>query len=213
MDELAAREALAALIADRREDYASLSRLLGRNPAYIQQYVKRGTPRRLAETDRATLARYFGVEESLLGGPPPRPRTDMVQVPRRALGASAGPGAMADEEGRAAAIGFPPALLRELGVSPSASLSLIRVRGDSMQPTLHDGDDILVDEGDAADHLRDGVYVLRAEGVLLVKRLALHPGGGLSVLSDNQAAAQWTDLDRRSIEIVGRVVWAGRRLR
>ena len=59
-----ARTALAALIAERRDDYAGLSRLLGRNPAYIQQYVRRGTPRRLSDTDRAKLAAYFRVPES-----------------------------------------------------------------------------------------------------------------------------------------------------
>ena len=67
-DETAA--ALERLIEERGEDYAGLSRLLGRNPAYVQQYIKRGTPRRLAEEDRRLLARYFGVDEALLGGPP-----------------------------------------------------------------------------------------------------------------------------------------------
>ena len=63
------RAALQRLIEERGEDYAGLSRLLGRNPAYIQQYIKRGSPRRLAEDDRRLLARYFGVDEAALGGP------------------------------------------------------------------------------------------------------------------------------------------------
>src|SRR3546814_7698735 len=33
--------------------FRSLSQVIGRNPAYIQQYIKRGSPRRLAEQDRA----------------------------------------------------------------------------------------------------------------------------------------------------------------
>src|SRR4029079_4104983 len=64
------RRALERLIQDRHEDYAGLSRLIGRNAAYIQQFIKRGTPRKLDEEDRKTLARYFGVDESVLGGPP-----------------------------------------------------------------------------------------------------------------------------------------------
>ena len=44
-----ARAALQRLIEERGEDYAGLSRLLGRNPAYVQQFIKRGSPRRLAE--------------------------------------------------------------------------------------------------------------------------------------------------------------------
>lgn len=45
------RAALERLIEERGEDYAGLSRLIGRNPAYVQQFIKRGTPRRLAEED------------------------------------------------------------------------------------------------------------------------------------------------------------------
>ncbi len=87
MAEADARAALQRLIEERREDYSSLSRLLGRNAAYVQQYVKRGTPRRLAEEDRRLLARYFGVAEALLGGPeePSRESPPLVRVPRLAL--------------------------------------------------------------------------------------------------------------------------------
>ena len=63
------RAALDEVIRLRGEDYASLSRLLGRNPAYIQQFIHRGSPRRLAEEDRRRLAAYLGIDESLLGGP------------------------------------------------------------------------------------------------------------------------------------------------
>lgn len=58
------QEALQRLIVEQREDYASLSRMLGRNAAYIQQFIKRGTPRILSEKDRRTLAACFGVKET-----------------------------------------------------------------------------------------------------------------------------------------------------
>lgn len=219
------RAALDALIREHREDYAALSRLIGRNPAYIQQYVKRGTPRRLAEQDRRALARYFGVAEAVLGGSEeaaPRvmaagevgARTaDLVAVPRYDLGASAGPGALAEQAPRRADMIFPPALLRSLGVGSFAALSLIRVAGDSMEPTLADGDDLLVDGEDGVERLRDGLYVLRADDVLLVKRLAIGPGGAIEVISDNPLRPRWTVEHRDGLAIVGRVIWAGRRLR
>ena len=70
------RSCLERLCAERGEDFAGLSRMLGRNPAYIQQFVRRGVPKRLKEEERRKLARYFAVSESLLGGPPddPAPR-------------------------------------------------------------------------------------------------------------------------------------------
>ncbi len=73
MAEADGRAALARLIAERGEDYAGLSRLLGRNPAYIQQFIKRGSPRRLAESDRRNPRRYFGVDEAVLGAPEAEP--------------------------------------------------------------------------------------------------------------------------------------------
>jgi phage repressor protein C with HTH and peptisase S24 domain len=92
-------------------------------------------------------------------------------------------------------------------------LSLIRVEGDSMVPTLADGDEILVDRGDAAERLRDGIYVLRIEDALVVKRVAPHPAGRtIAVRSDNEAYPSWPDCDPASVEIVGRVVWVGRRI-
>ena len=59
-----------------------------------------------------------------------------------------------------------------------------------MAPTLNDGDDILVDRGDGPERLRDGIYVLRLDGALVVKRLALGTDGA-TVRSDNPA---WADL-------------------
>lgn len=210
------RAFLEQLIRERGEDYAGLSRLLGRNPAYVQQYMKRGTPRRLAEEDRRLLARYFGVDEALLGGRPGAISSEgLIGVPRLDVQASAGPGALESAEKRLGRIGFDSAWLRRLGLGGGGPdrLSVIRVDGDSMSPTLSDGDEILIDREDSAERLRDGIYVLRIEEALVVKRVALGPGGRLSARSDNDAYPGWPDLEPGSVDVVGRVVWVGRRLR
>ena len=220
MDDVSARRALDRLIAERRERYEALSRLIGRNPAYIQQYIKRGTPRKLDEADRRTLARYFGVDERTLGGPeesgaptPPRKRLPpIVSVPRLSLGASAGAGSLDDDERALGAMAFDAAWLRDMGVKGDA-LSIIRVDGESMAPTLNDGDDIMVDGADGAARLRDGIYVLRLDDMLMVKRVAMGPKRGrFSVRSDNPHFPNWDDIDPGLVDIVGRVVWTGRRV-
>ena len=211
MAEADPRRMLDRLIRERGEDYAGLSRLLGRNDAYVQQYIRRGTPKRLAEGDRRRLARYFNVDEALLGGPRgfPASREDApITVPRIDVAASAGPGAFGSDRRAQSHLSFDPAWLRRL-TGDAKKVSMIKVRGDSMSPTLSDGDEILVDEGDGAARLRDGVYVLRMEGALLVKRLALNPSGRtISVISDNPAYLNWPDCDPNDFDIVGRVVWA-----
>lgn len=208
-----ARAALAGLIDERAEDYSGLSRLLGRNPAYVQQYIKRGSPRRLAEGDRRLLARYFGIDEARLGGPAGAGGSHLRAVPRLDVGAAAGAGAFDGDESGEAHIAFDPAWLRRVARGAPDQLSIIRVDGDSMMPTLVNGDDILVDRGDGAERLRDGVYVLRIEGALVVKRLAVNPmARTLSIGSDNPAYPTWPHCDPSAVDVVGRVVWAGRRI-
>lgn len=209
------RTTLDRLIREQGRDYASLSRLLGRNAAYVQQFIHRGVPRKLDEDDRRLLARYFAVDESLLGGSEPSSagNPQLVDLPRRGVGASAGGGATADGETAIGQFTVERRWVREMNVDP-AHASIITVQGDSMEPLLGHGDEILVDEGDAAARLRDGVYVLRVDGALLVKRVTIQPGAKrISISSDNPAYPPLPDIERGDVAIVGRVVWAGRRLR
>jgi len=208
------RNVIERLCTERGEDFASLSRMLGRNPAYIQQFVRRGVPKRLGETERRKLARYFSISEAMLGGPDEQePANALVAVPRSAVRASAGPGALVQEGEGHAYFGFDERWLKSLTGSPAGKLSIVRVEGDSMAPTLNAGDDILVDGGDAGGRLRDGIYVIRAEDVLVVKRLALHPfGRTVTLQSDNPAYPDWPNCDLDSIHFIGRVIWAGRKI-
>jgi phage repressor protein C with HTH and peptisase S24 domain len=217
MDRLDPRETLDRLLKERGEDYVGLSRLIGKNPAYIQQFIKRGSPRKLDEEDRRTIARYLGVSEVLLGGPSAQQSADsadgMIKVPRLDVEASAGHGALNESEAAVSHIAFDPKWLRQLCKGSTNHLSFIRVQGDSMSPTLADGDDILVDGADRADRLRDGIYVLRRDDTLMVKRLAINPfDSRATIKSDNPAYPEWKDCELSTLAIIGRVVWAGRRL-
>jgi phage repressor protein C with HTH and peptisase S24 domain len=209
------RAELARLITERREDYAGLSRMLGRNAAYIQQFIKRGVPKRLSEEDRRKLARYFDVEESLLGGPAsqPTPAEGLIAIPRFDVRASAGPGAFTEGERPIAHLGFDERFLKHLCTARPSDLSIIRVRGDSMFPTLADGDDIMVDRSVQGTKVQDGIYVLRRDDTLTVKRIAAHPGSRkLTISSDNPAYPTWPECDPAEVDVVGRVVWAGRKI-
>ena len=206
---------LERLCAERGEDFAGLSRMLGRNPAYIQQFVRRGVPKRLKEEERRKLARYFSVAESLLGGPAEEPGAagSLLSIKRHPVTVSAGPGAFVTEELGKPYFAFDEGWLKSLTASGPSNLSIIRVEGDSMAPTLNAGDDILVDLGDSGDRLRDGIYVLRLDDALVVKRLALNPlGRRVTIQSDNPAYPDWPDCGLDKINCIGRVIWSGRRV-
>jgi phage repressor protein C with HTH and peptisase S24 domain len=228
MDLISVRRTLDELIRNSGDDYASLSRLLGRNPTYIQQFIKRGVPRRLSEEDRRRLALHFGIGERLLGGATervgsategrgtgatPPPLADFVTVEAYDVGASAGAGALAEDERAVAQVAFRSNFVRSVASNRVEALSTIRVEGDSMLPTLSNGDAILVDTDDDGERLRDGIYVLRVDGALLVKRLGVNPATRrLSILSDNPAFPSWPDCDPDGVTVIGRVVWVGRKL-
>lgn len=196
---------------------AALSQLIGRNPSYLQQFIRKGSPRKLEENDRRTLAEFLGVAESELGGSAKDNsyadslfgrKADWVDVPRLALDASAGPGALDASEEPVGAFRFSARWLRGQGLDP-AMLSAISVAGDSMEPLLSDGDEILVDRTPAPP--RDGIYVVRLGDARMVKRVQRGRPGWLTLISENPHYPP-LEMEVDEADLIGRVVWKSGRL-
>lgn len=136
-------------------------------------------------------------------------------VPLYDVHASAGHGAVVMEEQVTDSLAFKRDwIYNELHANPS-DLYLIYVDGESMEPTLRPGDVILVDRRSAETVPRDGIYVLRMDDSLLVKRLQRLPGRQVKVTSDNPAYEPFQlnlDATGEDLAIIGRVVWSGRRM-
>ena len=212
------RARLLELAQTRGVSLAALSELLGRNPSYLQQFIRKGSPRKLEEQDRATLARFLGVGEDALrdvkdnsydSSPVSRSAgPGWVEVPRLDLGAAAGAGRVPGGEGAFDTFRFSRRWLEEQGLA-RADLSAIRVEGDSMEPLLNDGDEILVDRSPRA--FRDGIHVVRVGDTLMVKRVASAGPGRIALLSQNLAYPP-VEVAADEIAIIGRVVWKGGRV-
>ncbi len=194
------RTALATLAAARGDSLAALSAMLGRNAAYLQQYVRRGSPRVLGERDRRLLSDYLGVSEATLGAPADRPGG--FRIRKLDVAASAGPGALVDREIVLGTDTLDPGLARKLGLRDGQA-AIIRVRGNSMEPGLFDGDHIVVDTADRTPRAKGGVYVIRIDDAVMVKRVTL-VRGALVATSDNPDAVAVPD---GAIAVIGRVVW------
>lgn len=206
------RAALDRAITAGGHNYASLSRMLGRNSAYLQQFVKRGTPSRLSEHDREVLSAYLDLDPVELGAPPAAALKSRM-IERLNVQASAGLGAFPDDERTLPEVGFDREWLKRITKGRDSELSIISVDGDSMAPTLLDGDDILVDRSPGARQMGDGIFVLRRDDMLSVKRLSINPANGMATIaSDNPTYPTWHDCPPDSILLVGRVIWAGRKL-
>jgi phage repressor protein C with HTH and peptisase S24 domain len=87
-------------------------------------------------------------------------------------------------------------------------LSTIEVLGDSMAPTLLEGETVVIDES-AKTVAVDGIYVLEVMGRRVVKRVQRMMDGTITLISDNPAY-QREQLDQsltRRVQVIGRVVW------
>ena len=146
--------------------------------------------------------------------PPPNPK--FVAVPVLPEAVSAGAGALADCNDQDADDHFMISwdYLRSMSVNPQKA-ALLTVRGESMEPTLADGDMILIDRGDI-DVSKDGVFVITRDGAAMVKRLMQRGQGTVMIISDNQALYPPETVTAASddqFRVIGRVRWHARTLR
>lgn len=98
-------------------------------------------------------------------------------------------------------------LRRNCRVDP-AVLALFPAGGESMEPTIHSDEMVLFDTSEQGRILSDGLFVIRIDGVVLVKRLQYLPGGAVRVSSDNSAYRAYTiqPEDKAGFGILGRVL-------
>ncbi len=134
-----------------------------------------------------------------------------VAVPTFNVQASAGNGSLASspENEEADLVAFREVWLRSLGFLPGR-VHILWASGDSMNPTIRDGDMLLVDR--TIDRVvNDGIYVVVAAGAVRVKRISIRQNGSVLLRSDNDRyEAETIPSDEvPSLIVEGRVRWVG----
>lgn len=99
---------------------------------------------------------------------------------------------------------IPASNLHEVSFSAEKNLCIIRVFGDSMEPTLTDGCRVVVDVG-VTKFIKSGIYIIWDESGINIKRLQSTSGGRLQLLADNKNYPVETVLSK-DIVIKGKVV-------
>lgn len=131
-------------------------------------------------------------------------------VPRLDIQASAGNGALALSEEPIDFLAFQESWLRARNINPKYA-RVLTTKGDSMEPTIRDGDVLLVDS--SIDRLRDNsIYIVVFNGLVLVKRVHGRFDGSIMLISDNERYPPETisPADVPNLHIAGRVMWFGR---
>ena len=162
------------------------------------------------------LELYFGPPRDLT--PPPEVDVDgsrFATVARHDASASAGGGFVNFDEAPIDHLAFSKTWLVQNGIQPGASV-LINARGQSMEPSIYDGDLVMIDRRKRG--VRNGrIYVYNdpTDGTR-VKRLEVVPGHAIIVRSDNPDQKEFPPeyhtgdaMNAIAQNIIGEVVWSG----
>ena len=218
------REFLDKAIAEKGTNYRELSLKIGRKDQYIHQYIKYGLPRFLKEDDRRAIALCLGIDEQELSPKPllaPVPahmgginavaekissfftKPDEVIIEMIDATACCGDGIDNLPEKVCGHWKLPLAEFKSLASGNPNNIKMLRVQGDSMQPTINEGDFVWVDVSNNFVG-SDGIYLIRMATGLAVKRLQ----AGLSnvvIKSDNPTYSDIT-AEVGELKIIGKVV-------
>ena len=227
------RQKIRDLLWERGLTMREASLAIGRNVSYVHGFLERGTPKVLSHRDAESLAGVLGCEaQDLRHAKRPPTRKGRGRKPRGAhalaelvapltgiqemeVEASAGAGALADEHVAEKARWFlPEGMIRHEGGANPDAVRVLRVRGESMEPELSEGDRLLVDTSRRVPATGE-MFVLWDGNGLVVKRVERVAGtggeAGLRLKSTNAEYADYT-APAGDIHIVGKVLWTVRKV-
>ena len=160
-------------------------------------------------TPSVALARDLADARAIISGEQDAVPDSVRHVTVVELASAAGHGAVVDSEQVTGRIAFRRSWLTRHGITAD-QCSVIRVVGESMEPTLPDGASILVDRNRRRRRV-DHIFVVRTGDGLIVKRLGKTTAGAWRLLSDNPDKAAWPTLPwPDTAEVIGEVKWAAR---
>lgn len=163
--------------------------------------------------DVLDLELYFGPRRGPDAPPPPPIEVDgedFATIKRVAAEASAGPGALNGDAEVIGSLAFRKDWLRERGVKPEKAL-LVTVTGESMKPSIHPGDLVLLDL-DRTEIVNGQPYIFNdSDGATRLKRLHRLGRDALALVSDNpdHPPEMRNGPDAARVQVVGKVVWSG----
>lgn len=194
-----------------------IAKKLDVSPQAVQQWTGKVTPKpeRIGQ-----LAAILGVTDSYLlfgTGEPHSYRSETdggLVIPLLDVYLSAGGGAYETSGAIVKMVEVDPRWAREvLRLGHANTLGICPVTGDSMNPTLNQGDLVIVDSA-IKSIVTEGVYAVQVDGMNLIKRFQKMPGNRFLMLSDNPIYKPIEiTAETNGFNVMGRVVycWTGRK--
>lgn len=101
--------------------------------------------------------------------------------------------------------------LRGMHDGPIDRLKVVRGRGDSMEPTIHDGDVVLIDTAQRRIDDQDRIWAVAYGDLGMIRRVRVTPRGSWMLMPDNSVVRP-DEVGDGEVAVIGRVVWIGRRI-
>ena len=134
-------------------------------------------------------------------------------IPEYNVQVSAGGGALVGDENIRSNWPFSANYISSEIRANAKNLSIVEVRGDSMEPTLSNGDRVMINRADIQVS-QPGIFVLWDGNGTVIKRVEYIFGSSpakVLLISDNSIHSRY-EVDASEINVIGRVVWAAKRL-
>lgn len=231
------KQKVAALIEEKGLNANSVSLQIGYERTYLKQFLTKENPKRLSERARKALSIILEVPEQeltdedlslrdllpfslvgatkmseglikMLGGSKKKTHANISIVD---VTACCGNGVDNFQETLLGEISIPLEQFKSITTTAPENIKLIKAVGDSMDPTIKDGDMVWID---TANYFisSDGIYLLRMPTGLAIKRVQAG-FNNISIKSDNPKYSDIT-ADIGEIKVIGKVVyiWNGRKV-
>lgn len=135
----------------------------------------------------------------------------LALIPQLEIGYSMGGGSVFSDYRQTGAIPFDREWLRAIMRGSFKDLFVARGDGDSMTPTLLDGDIVLIDTSQKRIEQQDRIWALSYGDLGMIKRVRRLPSGVYRIMSDNPNVPPIDAVDDE-MHVVGRVIYVGRRM-
>lgn len=160
----------------------------------------------LGETDDASAGAITALDKNEMAE-----RLGLALIPEMDMGFAMGAGTFVEVFERTGFRAFDREWIRSITEGNLEKLFVARGDGDSMEPTMHDGDVVLIDCAQDRINRADRIWAMIYGGLGVIKRVRRMPDGTLELMSDN-ARVPPIRATAGDVHIVGRVVWIGRRI-
>lgn len=182
---------------------AKFARALGQDAIWIESGEGR-----MREAGKAARAAQKAADAPRI----PIPPDDFERVPVFDIRTAGKAGTLVHEASPIAYTMFALDWLRTVTRSHVSKLAVVQVAGDSMEPTVGNGDHVLIDTAQS-NLRREGLYIISVDDTLMIKRVTMNPKSKrVAMRSDNPRYETYADLDPDRLHVAGRVIWIGRTL-